>query len=58
MLKQDVEKKIRSSDYFLKFNLKINNISIFLCLDRPLMRLSIVESKVIFNMKKDNKKEI
>ncbi|CAD8204171.1 unnamed protein product [Paramecium pentaurelia] len=58
ILKQDVEKKIRNQDYFLKFKLKIINISIFLCLHRPLIRLSIVDSNIEFNMKKDDKKEL
>ncbi|CAK64571.1 unnamed protein product (macronuclear) [Paramecium tetraurelia] len=58
ILKQDAEKKIRNQDYFLKFKLKIVNISIFLCLHRPLIRLSIVDSNIEFNMKKDDKKEL
>ncbi|CAK68476.1 unnamed protein product (macronuclear) [Paramecium tetraurelia] len=58
ILKQDVEKRTRNQDYFIKLKLKIINVSIFLCLHRPLIRLSIVDSNIEFKMKRDGKKEI
>ncbi|CAD8126178.1 unnamed protein product [Paramecium sonneborni] len=58
ILKQDVQKQIKSQDYLFKFKLKIINISIFLCLDRPLIRLSIEDSNIEYNLKRDDKMEL
>lgn len=42
----------------MKFHLKIINVSIFLCIDRPLLRMSISDTDINFNQKKDDKKEL
>lgn len=43
----------------MKFSLTATNLSVFICNENiPLMRVSIVDMHIQFNMRKDDKKEL